>query len=253
MTGVTEYKGEIVRDVDGMPLRFAEAIISDAEWRELQAALELSTKPRSGNRKDSALLLRVAFCTCGGPLYTQRVAQDDGRHRYDYYRCSAQIARQGCPARSIRADLLDPVAEKLFLTQVGHVEIEERRTVPGDNHAAELVDVGQAITELTSERYVRGIIRDDYDAMLARLQAEHARLGTLPAEPDRIELVPTGQTFADKWADSDTLERRQLMINAGFKIRIGRSRTNLVFGAELDPDLERRARLAAEGRPGRCA
>ena len=32
------------------------------------------------------------------------------------------------------------------------------------------------------------------------LRAERARLKTLPAEPDRIEEVPTGQTIAEHWA-----------------------------------------------------
>jgi len=162
----------------------------------------------------------------------------------------------------------------------------------------ELAEVGQAITELVQDRFVRGLVDDGYAAKLASLEAEHARLSALPAEPDTIQVVSTGQTFADRWQDSDTQERRQLMRSAGFQIRVSKTATgqlidaalrdelvrrheetlgrlltdhgvgtvelhevwdevrklvdpdaNLIIAFKIDPDLSRRAGLAAEGRP----
>lgn len=248
LRAITEYDGQVVRDENGLPVRFAEPIIDDETWRRLQAALDQAARPTSGQRSDAAFLLRIAYCACGSPLYSMRCTVKG--KTYLYYRCHARAQlRTGCPSLSVRADWLNGRAEQIFLDQVGRVEVFENVTIPGDNHAAELAAVGQAITELVSDRFVRGIVRDDYDALIARLQAEHARLAALPAEPDQVEQRSTGRTFAEHWAAADLRERRQLMLDAGFLLGYGRTSDGEVMATALDPDLARRASLAAEGTP----
>jgi hypothetical protein len=89
-------------------------------------------------------------------------------------------------------------------------------------------------------------VRDDYDALIARLQAEHARLTALPAEPDQVVQRSTGRTFAQHWAASG---RRQLMLDAGFLLGFARTRSGEVMATALEPDLARRASMAVEGTP----
>jgi site-specific DNA recombinase len=246
LRAITEYDDQVVRDESGLPVRFAEPIIDDDKWRQLQSALDRASKPTSGQRSDAAFLLRIAYCACGSPLYSMRCTVKG--KTYLYYRCHGRTQlRSGCPSLSVRADWLNERAEKIFLEQVGHVEVFEKVTIPGDNHAAELAAVGQAITELVSDRFVRGIERDDYDTLIARLQAEHARLTALPAEPDQVVQRSTGRTFAEHWAACDLRGRRQLMLDAGFLLGYGRTRGGEVIATALDQDLARRASLAAEG------
>jgi chorismate synthase len=47
-----------------------------------------------------------------------------------------------------------------------------------------------------SERFVPGVERSDYDALLQRLQAEQQRLSALPSEPDTVEIMKTGQRYS---------------------------------------------------------
>jgi site-specific DNA recombinase len=67
LRAITEYDGQVVRDENGPPVRFAEPIIDDDTWRRLQAALDRASKPTSGQRGDAAFLLRIAYCACGFP------------------------------------------------------------------------------------------------------------------------------------------------------------------------------------------
>jgi hypothetical protein len=78
----------------------------------------------------------------------------------------------------------------------------------GDDHSHAKAEVGQAIHDLVDERYVRGIVRDDYDELLATLQAEHARLSALPPEPDEVKALPTGIAVAARWATLDQEGKR---------------------------------------------
>jgi hypothetical protein len=41
--------------------------------------------------------------------------------------------------------------------------------------------------------------------------------------PARTEYRPSGRTFADRWRDDDAAGRRQLMVSAGFQVRIART------------------------------
>lgn len=43
---------------------------------------------------------------------------------------------------------------------IGWTEVVERRTIPGENHAADIAAVGQQIAQLTQERYAKGLVRD---------------------------------------------------------------------------------------------
>ena len=89
---------------------------------------------------------------------------------------------------------------------------------PGDGHDRELAAVGQQIADLTAERYVKGVVRADFDSMMASLQAEHARLADMPPSPDVVTPVFTGQTFRQKWEGMDGTERRLWLRDAGVTV-----------------------------------
>lgn len=60
---------------------------------------------------------------------------------------------------------------------------------------------------------------------MTRLEERRDHLAALPSTPARIDYRPTGRTFADRWQEEDEARRRQLMVNAGFQIRIARTRS----------------------------
>jgi hypothetical protein len=62
-----------------------------------------------------------------------------------------------------------------------------------------------------------------FAAMMSRLEERRDRLAALPSTPARIEYRPTGRTFADRWEEADEAGRRQLMVSAGFQVRIART------------------------------
>lgn len=155
-----------------------------------------------------------------------------------------------CATLPVRGEWLESLASDLFLAQVGDVELLEPHLVPGDTNAAELEEIGRAIADLTADRYVRGIIHDNYGAILAGLQAEHARLAELPSLPPRTKRRPTGKTFGQLWnATTDTEARRMLMQKAGFRLNVARTASGITVTHSLDEDLARRAGLAAIGLP----
>ncbi len=254
LIGRVRHFGKTVRGADGRVVVRAEPLISVDDWERLQAVLSDPARHRRAKRRvnDPALLLRVVDCViCHRPVYRWVHARSSGK-TYTYYRCRTGFNRaeyrQDCPAMPVHAEWLEELAADLFLSQVGDVELLERHLVPGDTYAAELEEVGKAIAELTADRYVRGIVRDDYDAVVGALQAEHARLAELPSLPPRTEYRSTGKTYRQLWKETaDAEPRRRLMTGAGFRLEVARLASGTVVVHHLDPDLARRAGLAASG------
>jgi site-specific DNA recombinase len=240
-----------VLGADGMPLR-REPIITDEKWFRLQAALDRNSTQKSGTRRHAAMLLRVAFCGLCERPYWNNGARRQGRASYACSGIREAVTGPGkrCHALTVPAQWLDALAVDLFLTQVGRVEITITVTVADDSQAAEMAAVGRQIADLTTERFVRGVIRDDYDQLLADLTRRHGELSAAKRRKPEVREISTGQTFAQRWEElaADTDARRQLMIKAGFRINVAKTAEGTTLTYALDPDLARRAGLAASGR-----
>jgi hypothetical protein len=96
-------------------------------------------------------------------------------------------------------------------------EITETRIIHGNGNAKLLADVGQQIADLTAERYVRGIVRDDFHEIMARLQTEYDRLAGTERKTDRIETIPTGRFLSEEWSQWDEHTRRRYLQEQGFR------------------------------------
>lgn len=302
---VVHRKSAVTMD-DGTPIVRAEPIITETEWDQLQHALsDPARTSRQVRTQTPSLLLRVAFCAlCGAPMY--RWSHGDGDRRRTHYRCrshgTACEQKSPCPALEIRSEALNALAETLFLAQVGHVEILEKVYRPGVDHSDEIALLRRSLQAVRREfdggdySYPGG--EEEYSTRVAGLSERLRVLADLPVTEAGYEMRATGQTFTDRWHASDMPGRRQLMINAGFRLLVSRTKTsiqgltvaevdqlarrherslkavlvaagpaeihkdtwdevrslvdpraNLVIAFELDPDLSRRAGLAAEGRP----
>ncbi len=138
--------------------------------------------------KDQAMLTSVIACiVCGGKAYAFRYQTGAS-----YYGC-----RSGRCRNMIRMDLADARVTDWIITHRSY-EITKRRLIEGHNHQDEIDNVRQDIKELDPEA-------DDYDERLTGLRAELKRLRSLPAVPDRTELVGTGELVSDAWPTWTTL------------------------------------------------
>ena len=233
----------VVRNADGLPLRFTDApLVDDETYARLQQALSKRTRTAS-DRKGGHLLHRVAYCAIHGDALYGWKKMD---RKAGYYRC--MVCRS-----YIRMDDLEDLAVMTFLDQVGDVEVMDRRYVPGEDHSAELSDVYAALEDVRAERdggeysYTGGM--DDYRKRTARLSARLAELEVKPSRPAGFELVPTGETFGEKWEQLDAQGRRRLMLGAGYEVRASRTAEGFTFSFRMDPELAARVQAVAAGAP----
>ena len=215
---------EVVRGADGLPLR-RPAILDDETWDDLQQVLGKIGEGRASHHYGAqTLLLGVAFCDeCSSKLY--RAGNPDRRVRY-YYECSGRRYR-GCKAGRIPEDELDEIIlVAMENPAIKDSSVKEIRRVQTNERERRLHEVGQAITDLTEARYMRGIERPDYDDVLAGLQQEHARLRTLPPEPSQEREVETGVTTGQLWARLDKPGRRAFLLGSGLRLYVRRDDDN---------------------------
>jgi hypothetical protein len=210
----------IVYGDDGLPVRRA-AILDDETWDELQEVIKAVGKGRNTGRRANitTLLLGVAFCgECGGRLHSETKIKRGVR--IEYYGCQ-NIHYRGCEARLIPRFHLDDIVSAAILGIADTPVIEIKRG-HGNERERKLRDVGQAIINLNEDRYMRGIERPDFDEMLESLQAEHARLRTMPPEPSHEEPMPTGETIGELWQRCDMQGRRAFLQDTGLKLFVTR-------------------------------
>ena len=214
VTGVTTYKGEVVRGGDGYPLLRAEPIVSEADYLRMQQILARPAGRRAGARQ-SRVLLRVAACgLCGRDMY----GKANARNRY--YQCPgatpARGARPRCAARMIRADALEAAVEEALLEAAGDVAMREKKTTPASD---ELARADEAIGALAAQVTSGALTAAQYAQVAAGLITQRKRLAALAA-PEIVEWVPTGQTFSEFWAGLE--DKGTWLRGAGIKAFAGK-------------------------------
>jgi DNA invertase Pin-like site-specific DNA recombinase len=216
----------IVYGDDGFPVRRA-AILDDDTWDELQAVIrKTGAGRRTGRRSNAAtLLLGVAMCgECGGRLHSESKGRHSRGVRH-YYGCERRHYR-GCTARLVPRDELDERINYAMMVAFKDAEVIEVKRSHGNERDRKLRQIGQSIIDLTTERYAHGIIRPNYDEMLANLQAEEIRLRTTAPEPSEEKENPTGETIGELYERLNLAGRRALMQQMGFTFRVSRDADN---------------------------
>jgi hypothetical protein len=157
-----------------------------------------------------------------------RQSRGPSRPNAHYYLC-ANARYHGCPARLISEAELDGVVNTAIQDpDVASAPVIEMKRVRANERERKLREVGQAIADLTQERYVQGIDRPDFDDVLAGLQAEHARLRTAEPGPAQEREYPTGETWGQLWARLDTQGRRAVLLGAGLRFYVLRDSAGVV-------------------------
>jgi DNA invertase Pin-like site-specific DNA recombinase len=219
--GRTERRTRLVRGGDGLPLQRAEPLISKENWELASKKLEENTNKRTGSRTGGSPLLRVAFCTCGGPVY-----RAPGRN-WPYYRCAGRVTHKPCSTgnKGISAVLLESTVEEEFLRVAGDIEIVRRVFRPGVDHTKDIEEVTRALAELREDReaglYSSETGKREYREAYARLDTKREQLMSLPTRPDTWEEIPTGETYRARWAQLSTEEEKgKELRSAGLRVTV---------------------------------
>lgn len=198
------------QDASGKTILKCESLVDAAVFR--RANLALSAHPKRGpqDNENRAMLTSCLFCLrCGSPMY--RVCLGNNI----YYRCNGRIKdgakRKGC-GNMVRLNVLDARVSARIGRMTAH--IYETRVIPGHDYTAELEEVRLEMRELAS----LDLPDDEYDARLADLRAERDRLSSLPTEPDRIERIDTGVSYAAQWAKLSDPERGAWLRKASIRV-----------------------------------
>ncbi|GAA5136834.1 recombinase family protein [Alloalcanivorax gelatiniphagus] len=217
VAGLTAFRGDLLRDRDGLPVvDESVAILSTAERRQMLATLDAAKLPgtRPQARKSSALLGGIVRCgSCDGLMYR---ATAGGKYRQ--YRCQQKGCRQPV---GIARDALEEYVVEEVLRERGQKRLVKSVPIPSDNDET-LVEIEAAIRQTTE-----AMAKEDADvaALVERLQALKSRRVDARAGVDRPQnqYRVTGQTFGREWervGAEDVEARRQLLIGQLEAVRI---------------------------------
>ncbi|GAA0375562.1 recombinase family protein [Streptomyces blastmyceticus] len=253
--GYAIHKGEVRKQTNGLPVVWADPILTRAEFDKLQTVLE----KRKGNGRTSQKAVTpwigVLFCKCGAPMYRHNTRnQNSGKQEYQYYVCrdrSGTYTAKACQlSKSWPVKLTDEWIASIFLEYVGDLEVIERTFVSGVDHGSEIAELKTALENLT-----QSIAMAKSPAVISALTAsmeEHAvsiaKLEAEPVIPSGYSEIPTGVTYREQWdAKEDLMDKGEFLRKSGFRIHLGGSHKIPNIVIYVGDDLEKRVRDVSAG------
>jgi DNA invertase Pin-like site-specific DNA recombinase len=211
-----KWRQNTIRDIFTSP----KCVLDDETLVLVREALD-KTKQGWTKRGDAALLLNVAYCICGAPLYSKRYTSKG--HTYEYYDCSASCGQRRIPMAELERDLdahMDYLTGPVF---------------------KKVVIKGRSIkTELSRlERKIRSLDLDDEDQRQTLMSERKSLIAANGDETDRIDYEETSLTVGDYWPTLDKIGKRQFLMESGIKfIKCRRTPDGKVRGQVSDPSGE---------------
>lgn len=221
--GRVQVDGRPLRNEDGQILQPWPAILSVAEVTAIRQVLAPNPDaPYSGGRRPARLLSGLLTCAgCRSSLVVfRRKARSKSPDPYIGYRCPDRGQGGTCPLSvTVTAAPVEAFVEGLYLRTAGHLPYYVERTVVSgvEELAAVEADIRETLADMATAADA------DTFARLQHLQARREELSAL--EPDsRTELIPTGRTMAEHWAEAMIDDRREILADAFdlLEIRPGR-------------------------------
>lgn len=217
------HGGKPVRDAEGAPIMVTETPILSREEFDAVGRLFEDRKLGPHDRVDQkSKLLRVIHCNgCGSRMYHMSNKRKGVQHAS--YKCTAHLTGIVCPAPvAIRADWVEEYVEREFLALIGDLKTQKTIVTPGYDPAPELA---ATLAEFNAHQEDKGRQKSAAAkrAWQERADALDNRLAVLeetPAWPEKREVVPTGRTLREVWAESDDQGKRHLLLEAGARLMI---------------------------------
>ncbi|MFD4833762.1 recombinase family protein [Streptomyces uncialis] len=259
LLGWKMHKGRPVRDPEGNPVMASETpIMTREEFDRVGGLLDARSVDNRERSDTDALLLRVIHCdSCKGRMYLSKPTKN-GASVNPFYKCNSHARGDLCelPA-NIRASWVDEFVEAEFLRLVGSIQTRTVVEIPGYDPGPEL---NATLAEFREHQEQRGRQKSRHAAAewQTRADALDNRIAELEnretVEPQRV-VTPTGRTFADEWAVTDTEGRRAMLVEAGVRLDVRRGvrggwrkldtrRVDFNMMGELDPVADELAPLA---------
>ncbi|MEV2251341.1 recombinase family protein [Streptomyces sp. NPDC050147] len=248
LKGVAMHKGQpLLRD--GLPVRWADPILTDQEYDKLQVTVRNLGKHRAGIKSNSSPMTGVLICPCGLKMYensSPTKLKTGEIRKHEYFRCSSWSNGAACPfSVSWTQQFLYEQSESAFLSKLGDEEVMERSYVPGRDNRQQIAELtaaidnlSQAIGQATSATAVTALTNtlDRHSENLAKLQEE-------PFVPGHWEERGTGQTYRQRWARfRDWSEKGPFLRKSGFRLYpIGTPKGGSSFVLMTPKDLTDRA------------
>lgn len=211
--GHVTHRGATVRDSEGNPIRKGPPLVTQQEFDQIQEYLE-STSSRKKRVAAASPLLDVVVCyECGHKLYHRSMVSKGKLYRYYY--C------QPCESGPVRADEVEEWVYQAFLDTVGHLKVREHVFVPAEDHTAALEAAIRAVDELAKmvESAQSSTVIQRLTEQMTALDGRIAELEKLPHREATWAAVETAKTYGEAWAESNTEQRRQILLKSGIRYR----------------------------------
>jgi len=225
--GRTLQKARPLTDDDGMPVEVWAPLLSIEEVERLRAITEWKSTPgrseatKAGKRNRATRMLSgLLMCAgCGNPLIAKNRQRTTGN---DIYACGASAHGLVCPRGvSVECERVEAEVARKFLAVAGRMAVVEQVTTVRE--VAGLAAIEEAIRTTTDDLRAPGADLGELMARLTKLHSDRERLSEAPTAPT-VEMVETGETFAQRWASLDAQGRRRLLISAGVEIGLAPAR-----------------------------
>jgi site-specific DNA recombinase len=189
----------------------AEGLVDDATYAKLQHQLQRA-EPQRRILDHPETLLGPDLLQCGKCGAPMKPATASDRKRV--YKCSTRppAGMSGC-FLTASAKGVDQAVGEFILETLGGMEVELPATTEvHDPAATERAEVKDRLTELETDRYVRGLFSSDdgaerFQRIYADLEQRLSDLPGLQAVETEVAAIPTGKAFGQAWEEADTETR----------------------------------------------
>jgi site-specific DNA recombinase len=234
LRGQRLHKGQVILNGDGQPVVFGPELVDAETFQRLQAVLKPGLG--AGLPRNASPLSGLLKCECGLPLYFEKPGTKRGiNYGYRYYRSKCEHRVSG------RAEKLEQLAEMSLLGLFGDREITRRQWVPGNDNSTALADAVKRAMALgerlgtTTSRHMTEVLQRQLDSV----EAELARLESLPQIEGHWAQVGIGRTWKKEWAGADANQRRAMMREAGLSFQVSQGGKSVTVTVDGSPSIDR--------------
>lgn len=236
-----EWGGTVLRRLLEHPDLVEFGIFEPAEQAEISVRLDEKARRKTRGSNQPYVFSGVLTCgECLEPLWHQittssRIRKDGTTANYEnhYWHCPS---RKHGP--SMRADVIEPLAEQAFYKIFAMVPVRERVVLPPTNHANEIAKLEREYGKLMSgvarakSPEDRRRITNDGNKILADIDT----LRELPADPGGVQWVPTDRTWQEELEGMTPEDRRLRWLELGFMFAVRKRPDGMLSGRWRLPD-----------------
>lgn len=209
-----------------------EPLLTDpGMFKRANDALATRGKRGAANKNGDAMLKGAITCpNCPDtPMYRHRCLHNGkGKTPFYYYRCAGRGSQRKSCSLMVRMELVDSAVDRI-MHDTFDIPVMKKIVVHGHDHRQELEAAKHELRMLAA----LDLPDDEYDTRLAELRSERDRIDRLPVVPDHVELVATGESYAELWAALGPSERGPWLTEHEFHVTADKGLVTVTQGDVL--------------------